>query len=82
MTEHFKARTLKDFGRARIVVPDTVIEVAFDQVQPSGRHASGFALRFPRIVRLRPDKPVSEIDTLDTVRSLSLPAAEPDTDVG
>ena len=79
MTEHFKGRTLKDFGRSRLVVPDTVIEVAFDQVQPSGRHASGFALRFPRIVRLRPDKPASEIDTLDTVRSLSLPAGEPDT---
>ncbi len=82
MTEHFKARTVKDFGRSRLVVPDTVIEVAFDQVQPSGRHASGFALRFPRIVRLRPDKPVSEIDTLDTVRSLSLPGVRPDTDLG
>jgi DNA ligase-1 len=77
MTEHFKARTVKDLGRVRLVVPDTVIEVAFDQVQRSGRHTSGFALRFPRIVRLRPDKPVSEIDTLDTVRSI----AEPDTGV-
>ena len=82
MTEHFKGRTLKDFGRARLVVPDTVIEIAFDQIQRSSRHASGFALRFPRIVRLRPDKPVSEIDTLDTVRSLSLPATEPDTGSG
>jgi DNA ligase-1 len=78
MTEYFKARTVKDFGRARTVVPDTVIEVAFDQVQRSGRHRSGFALRFPRIVRLRPDKPVSEIDTLDTVRAI----AEPDTGRG
>src|SRR5690242_21812073 len=52
MTEYFKAHTLKDFGRTRLVVPDTVIEVAFDQVQRSARHASGFALRFPRIVRL------------------------------
>jgi DNA ligase-1 len=74
MTEYFKARTIKDYGRVRLVVPDTVIEVAFDQVQRSARHKSGFALRFPRIVRLRPDKPVSEIDTLDTVRSI----AEPD----
>ena len=80
MTEYFKARTLKDFGRVRLVEPDTVIEVAFDQVQPSARHASGFALRFPRIVRLRPDKPVSEIDTLDTVRAIA--GAEPDTDAG
>jgi len=66
---------VKDLGRVRLVVPDTVIEVAFDQVQRSGRHPSGFALRFPRIVRLRPEKPVSEIDTLDTVRAI----AEPDT---
>jgi DNA ligase-1 len=73
MTEHFKARTLKDFGRVRLVVPDTVIEVAFDQVQRSARHKSGFALRFPRIVRLRPDKPVNEIDTLETVRSIAGP---------
>ena len=78
MTEYFKAHTVKDFGRTRLVVPDTVIEVAFDQVQKSTRHASGYALRFPRIVRLRPDKPVSEIDTLATVRSI----AEPDTGSG
>ncbi|MHB8631857.1 MAG: ATP-dependent DNA ligase, partial [Candidatus Limnocylindria bacterium] len=79
LTEHFKARTLKEDGRVRLVVPDTVIEVAFDQVQRSARHTSGFALRFPRIVRLRPDKPVSDIDTLETVRSLSATGAEPDT---
>src|SRR5207302_3258829 len=66
MTEYFKAHTVKDFGRTRLVVPDTVIEVAFDQVQRSARHKSGYALRFPRIVRLRPDKPVGEIDTLAT----------------
>jgi DNA ligase-1 len=78
MTEYFKVNTLKDFGRVRLVVPDTVIEVAFDQVQRSARHTSGYALRFPRIVRLRPDKPVGEIDTLETVRAI----AEPDTGVG
>ena len=78
MTEYFKAHTVRDFGRTRLVVPDTVIEVAFDQVQRSTRHKSGYALRFPRIVRLRPDKPVSEIDTLATVRSI----AEPDTGTG
>jgi DNA ligase-1 len=71
MTEHFLASTVKDLGRARIVRPDTVIEVAFDQIQQSARHDSGFAMRFPRIVRLRPDKPVSEIDTLDTVRAIA-----------
>jgi len=71
MTEHFLATTVKDLGRARIVRPDTVIEVAFDQIQESERHDSGFAMRFPRIVRLRPDKPVHEIDTLETVRQIA-----------
>jgi DNA ligase-1 len=71
MTEHFLASTVKDLGRARIVRPDTVIEVAFDQIQQSERHDSGYAMRFPRIVRLRPDKPVSAIDTLDTVRAIA-----------
>jgi DNA ligase-1 len=71
LTEFFKTHTLRDFGRARLVEPSLVIEVAFDQVQPSDRHDSGFALRFPRIVRLRPDKPVGEIDTLETVRRIA-----------
>jgi DNA ligase-1 len=71
MTEHFLEATVKDLGRARIVRPDTVIEVAFDQIQESDRHDSGYAMRFPRIVRLRPDKPVDEIDTLDTVRAIA-----------
>ena len=71
MTEHFLASTIKDLGRLRIVRPDTVIEVAFDQIQESDRHESGYAMRFPRIVRLRPDKPVDEIDTLETVRQIA-----------
>jgi ATP-dependent DNA ligase I len=71
MTKHFLATTTRDLGRLRAVVPDTVIEVAFDQIQPSQRHESGYALRFPRIVRLRPDKPVAEIDTLATVRAIA-----------
>ena len=78
LTEHFMAHTIREVGRTRVVEPDTVIEVAFDAVQPSTRHASGYALRFPRIVRLRPDKPVADIDTLETVRAI----AEPDTDGG
>ena len=71
MTEYFLAHTIRDYGRFRVVEPDTVIEVAFDQIQPSDRHESGYALRFPRIVRLRPDKPMSDIDTLETVRSIA-----------
>jgi DNA ligase-1 len=70
MTEFFLANTVADYGRSRLVDPNTVIEVAFDSIQRSARHRSGFALRFPRIVRLRPDKPVAEIDTLARVREL------------
>ena len=71
LTEWFKAHTLKDFGRVKLVEPKIVLEVAFDVVQPSARHKSGYALRFPRIVRRRTDKPVEEIDTLDEVRRLA-----------
>jgi DNA ligase-1 len=67
MTEYFKKHTVQDFGRFRIVVPNVVIEVAFNGIQRSGRHSSGYALRFPRIVRIRTDKLVSEIDTIATV---------------
>ncbi len=72
LTEWFKNHTLQEFGhgRVRIVAPKIVIEVTFDRVQPSKRHKSGYALRFPRIVRLRPDKSATDIDTLDTVRRL------------
>jgi DNA ligase 1 len=70
MTEFFLANTVADYGRSRLVDPNTVIEVAFDSIQRSARHRSGFALRFPRIVRLRQDKPVAEIDTLARVREL------------
>jgi DNA ligase 1 len=52
------------------VEPKIVIEVAFDVIQKSGLHESGFALRFPRIVRIRDDKPVEEIDTLERVREI------------
>jgi DNA ligase-1 len=52
------------------VEPNIVIEVAFDVVQKSDLHESGFSLRFPRIVRIRDDKPVAEIDTLDRVREI------------
>ena len=71
MTKYFLEHTVQDYGRVRTVIPGTVIEVAFDQIQPSDRHESGYAMRFPRIARLRPDKPVSEIDTLETVRQIA-----------
>jgi DNA ligase-1 len=73
MTEWFRAHTIQEFahGRVRVVEPRIVIEVTFDRVQPSKRHKSGYALRFPRIVRLRPDKTADEIDTLAAVRKLA-----------
>jgi DNA ligase-1 len=52
------------------VEPGIGIEVAFDVIQVSELHESGFSLRFPRIVRIRDDKPASEIDTLDRVREI------------
>jgi DNA ligase-1 len=70
-TEFFIQHTLEDFGRYRLVQPVVVLEVAFDTIQKSERHASGYALRFPRILRIRDDKPVSEIDTLAYCRELA-----------
>jgi DNA ligase-1 len=72
MTEWFTRHTIREFahGRVRLVKPEMVIEVTFDRVQESKRHKSGYALRFPRILRLRPDKKPNEIDTLKTVQRL------------
>jgi DNA ligase-1 len=70
MTAWFEAHTMRRLGRYRAVEPTVVVEVAFDVIQRSTRHHSGFALRFPRIVRLRPDKTAAEIDTLQTVERL------------
>jgi len=72
MTEWFRRNTIREFahGRVRLVKPEMVIEVTFDRVQESKRHKSGYALRFPRILRLRPDKKPNEIDTLETVQKL------------
>jgi DNA ligase-1 len=70
MTAFFKAHTLEDRGHFRTVEPTVVLEVAFNNMMRSTRHASGFALRFPRIVRIRTDKPVEEIDTLERVEEI------------
>lgn len=69
-TKFLKEHTLEDFGHFRSVEPLLVLEVAFNNIQRSERHNSGFALRFPRIVRIRDDKPVEEIDTLARVEEL------------
>jgi ATP-dependent DNA ligase I len=70
LTEHFKKQTISNHGRYREVKPDVVLEIAFDSIQPSTRHESGLALRFPRIKAIRRDKTVDTIDTLAYARSL------------
>ena len=71
LTEHFKQNTIADLGRYRRVKPDVVLEVAFNSIQPSTRHASGLALRFPRIKAIRHDKNVDSIDTLQFASELA-----------
>ncbi len=80
MTAWFRAHTLEDHGHFRIVEPLVVLEVAFNNLMRSTRHASGFALRFPRILRIRTDKPVAEIDTLRRVEEIY--ASQPDKPAG
>jgi DNA ligase-1 len=71
LTDRFKALTTQQFGRFHAVRPEVVLEVTFDIVQKSARHKAGYALRFPRIVRVRDDKPADEIDTLQRVKELA-----------
>ncbi len=69
-TDYFLEHTIDDEGFRRLVEPTVVLEVAFNNVQRSKRHESGYALRFPRIVRFRPDKSQEDIDTLERVKEL------------
>jgi DNA ligase 1 len=71
LTEYFKQNTMVDHGRYREVKPEIVLEVAFNSIQPSTRHASGLALRFPRIKAIRRDKNVDAIDTLTYAQELA-----------
>jgi DNA ligase-1 len=64
------AHTLEDFGHFRTVEPLRILEVAFNNIMRSDRHASGFAMRFPRILRIRDDKPLEEIDALQRVEAI------------
>ncbi len=70
LSSRFRKSTVARFGPVRSVRPEVVIEVSFDSLQQSARHKSGFALRFPRIVRLRPDKSPSDVTTLGEIREL------------
>jgi DNA ligase 1 len=88
LTELFHSLTLERHGGYHVVTPKVVLEVAFDQIQKSARHASGFALRFPRIKRIRWDKSIQDADRLarvaeiyalhaNTARALHPPEPEP-----
>ncbi|MGA7401686.1 MAG: ATP-dependent DNA ligase, partial [Candidatus Sulfotelmatobacter sp.] len=70
MTKWFLEHTIEDQGFRRTVEAKMVLEVAFNNMMRSDRHESGYALRFPRIVRLRPDKSVEEADTIERVREI------------
>ena len=70
MSAWMMAHTLEDQGFFRTVEPLMVLEVAFNNIMRSGRHASGFALQFPRILRIRNDKPAGEIDTVARVEEI------------
>ncbi|MEA3148367.1 MAG: ligase 1 [Verrucomicrobiota bacterium] len=70
LTEHFLRTTIRQAGHYRQVTPEIVLEVAFNAVHPSERHASGLALRFPRIKAIRREKNVREIDTVQYAKRL------------
>jgi DNA ligase 1 len=70
LSKYFHEHTIEDFGGWRTVEPTIILEVAFNNLMRSERHASGFAMRFPRILRIRDDKPVDEIDTLERVEQI------------
>ena len=69
-TKHFENITIARYGPVHVVKPEVVVEIAFDRIQESKRHKSGFAMRFPRIARIRDDKSVDEISTIDDVRRI------------
>lgn len=82
LTKILRAATIERYagGRVQIVKPEVVLEVAFDGLQKSPRHKSGYALRFPRIVRWRRDKRPEDIDTLARVHALFSSAIELEID--
>jgi DNA ligase 1 len=70
MTDKLRSITVRDEGYRLVVRPEIVLEVAFDSIQKSDRHDSGFALRFPRIKYIRTDKTVSDIDTMEKMHRI------------
>jgi DNA ligase-1 len=70
MTKWFLEHVVEDQGFRLVVEPKIVLEVAFNNMMQSDRHESGYALRFPRIVRLRPDKLPEDADTIERAREI------------
>lgn len=67
-----RGHSINRFGPVREVAKSLVLEIAFDAIGPSSRHKSGLAMRFPRIARIRTDKPAAEADTIRTLRALAM----------
>ncbi|MEO8037788.1 MAG: hypothetical protein ABI794_03410, partial [Betaproteobacteria bacterium] len=65
-----REHTLEKFGPVRSVTPELVMEIGFEGIQRSPRRKSGIAVRFPRMLRLRADKPIAEADTLERLQAL------------
>jgi DNA ligase-1 len=70
MDAWIRRNTVEKFGPVRSVKPEMVFELGFEGIQASTRHKSGIAVRFPRILRWRKDKPASEADTIESLRAL------------
>lgn len=70
INKFIKSNTIQKFGPVKSVKPELVFEIGFEAIYPSNRHKIGFALRFPRIIRWRRDKTLSDIDTIDTLKML------------
>jgi DNA ligase-1 len=77
-----RAHTLEKFGPVRSVRPTLVFEIGFEGINRSPRHKSGVAVRFPRMLRLRPDKPLHEADSLATLQPLMGLPSLPQTGAG
>lgn len=65
-----RRNTMEKFGPVRVVKPELVFELGFEGLQQSTRHKSGIAVRFPRILRWRTDKPADEADSIETIKSM------------
>ena len=70
LTKMMKKDIIESAGREIVVRPKIVIEVGYEEIQKSPTYESGYALRFPRLLRLRDDKPISEVDDLKRVEKL------------